>query len=116
MALKGRGSLTIWLDSDMVWSAKPTGKRGRQPVYSDAAVQTWMTMKVLLGTVQRQTFGFFESLLRLSSLDWEVPDFSALSRRQKTLVVNIPHRGSQGPLHFLIDSTGIKADGKCAEA
>jgi Transposase DDE domain len=41
-----------------------------------------------------------------------VPDFSTLSRRQKTLAVNIPHRGSQGPLHLLIDSAGIKVEGE----
>ncbi|WP_425342878.1 transposase [Sagittula salina] len=34
---------------------------------------------------------------------WTVPDFRTLSRRQKTLVVNIPYRG-QGPLHLLIPS------------
>ena len=28
------------------------------------------------------------------------------------LKVNIPYRGSQGPLHLLIDSTGIKAEGE----
>ena len=42
-----------------------------------------------------------------------MPDFSTLSRRQKTLVVHIPHRVSQGPLHLLIDNTGIKGDGEC---
>jgi hypothetical protein len=41
-----------------------------------------------------------------------VPDFSTLSRRQKTLKVNIPYRGSDGPLHLLIDSTGIKVEGE----
>ena len=45
-------------------------------------------------------------------LDWSVPDFSTLSRRQKFLKVNIPCRGSQGPLHLLIDSTGIKVEGE----
>jgi hypothetical protein len=96
----------------MAWAAKPTGKRGRQPLYSDAAVQTCLTMKVLFGTALRQTTGFVESLLQLMGLDWEVPDFSTLSRRQKTLAVNILHRGSRGPLHLLIDSTGIKVEGE----
>ena len=41
-----------------------------------------------------------------------MPDFSTLSRRQKTLAVNIPYRGSDGPLHLLIDSTGIKVEGE----
>lgn len=41
-----------------------------------------------------------------------MPGFSTLSRRQKTLnvTVTVPHRGSQGPLHLLIDSIGIKAE------
>ena len=53
-------------------------------------------MKVLFGMALRQTTGFVESLLRLVGLDWTVPDFSTLSRRQKTLAVNIPYRGSKG--------------------
>lgn len=110
--LKQRGSLTIWFDPKMTWEAAPTGKRGRQPIYSDAAIQTCLTMKVLFGMALRQTTGFVESLLRLIDLEWTVPDFSTLSRRQKTLKVDIPYRGSQGPLHLLIDSTGIKVEGE----
>jgi hypothetical protein len=111
-ALKRRGSLTIWFDPAMTWEAAPTGKRGRQPDYSDAAIQTCLTMKVLFGMALRQTTGFVESLLHLIDLGWAVPNFSTLSRRQKTIKVNIPFRGSAGPLHLLIDSTGIKVEGE----
>ena len=44
--------------------------------------------------------------------DCFVPNFSTLSRQQKTLQVNIPHRGSDGPLNLLIDSTGVKVEGE----
>ena len=111
-ALKRRGSLTIWFDPEMIWDATPTGRRGRQQTYSDTALQTCLTMKVLFGMALRQTTGFVESLLSLIGLNWEVPDFSTLSRRQKTLAVNVPYRGSKGPLHLLIDSTGIKIEGE----
>lgn len=60
----------------------------------------------------RQTTGFVESLLRLIDLDLAVPNFSTLSRRQKTLKANIPYRGSDVLLHLLIDSTGIKVKGE----
>jgi len=83
-ALKQRGSLSIWFDAEMAWEAKPSGKRGRQQAYSDAAIQACLTIKVLFG----------------------------LPLRQKTLPVSIPYRGSSGPLHLLIDSTGIKAEGE----
>ena len=43
-----------------------------------------------------------------------MPDFSTLCRRQRTLSVAIPYKGSAGPLHLLIDSTGIKAEGEGA--
>ena len=111
-ALKQRGSLTIWFDPEMVWVPPPTGKQGRQPQYGDAAIQTCLTLKVLFGMALRQTMGFGESLLRLVGLDWAAADYSTLSRRQKTLAVNIPYRGSKGPLHLRIDSTGIKAEGE----
>jgi hypothetical protein len=84
----------------MTWEAAPTGKRGRQPDYSDAAIQTCLTMKVLFGMALRQTTGFVESLLRLTSLGWSAPNFSTLSRRQKTLKVSIPYHGSDDSLHL----------------
>jgi len=56
-ALKRRGSLTIWFDPAMTREAAPTGRRGRQPDESDAAIQTCLTMKVLFGMALRQTPG-----------------------------------------------------------
>lgn len=111
-ALKRGGSLTIWFDPAMTWEAAPTGKRGRQPDYSNAAIQTCPTMKVLFGMALRQTTGFVESLLSVIDLDWAVPNFGTLSRRQKALKVNIPYHESDGPLHLLIDSTGIEVEGE----
>ena len=109
-ALKRRGSLTIWFDPQMAWEAAPCGKRGRQQAYSDAAIQTCLTLKVVFGMALRQTTGFVKSLLKLASLDWPVPDFSTLSRRRKDLAVRVSRRKSSEPLHLLIDSTGIKVE------
>ena len=66
-ALKRRGSLTIWFDADLIWLAKPTAKRGRQPVYGGEEdqktvpgtvfptnVQTGLTMKRVFGMALRQ--------------------------------------------------------------
>ena len=111
-ALRQRGSLTVWFDPSMHWEAIPSGRRGRQQAYSDAAIQACLTLKTLLGLPLRQATGFVASLLELSGLGWSVPDFSTLSRRQKTLNVTIPYRGSKGPLHLLVDSTGIKVEGE----
>jgi len=111
-SLKQRGSLTVWFDPEMMWEAAPSGKRGRQQAYSDVAIQACLTIKVLFGMPLRQATGFVASLLELSGLGWSVPDFSTLSRRQKTLDVAIAYRGSKGALHLLVDSTGIKVEGE----
>jgi hypothetical protein len=52
------------------------------------------------------------SLLALSGLDWTAPDFSTVSRWQKTLQVVIPYRGRTDALHLLVDSTGVKMLGE----
>ena len=113
-ALKRRGSLSVWFDPEMMWTPPPSGKRGRQCQFSDAAIQICLTIKVLFGLPLRQTTGFVESLLKFVGLDWAVPDFSTLCRRQKALNVSLPYRGGNGPLNLLIDSTGIKAEGEGA--
>lgn len=101
-ALRQRGSLSFWFDPEMVWTPPPSGRRGRQQCFNDAAIHTCLTLKVLFGMPLRQTAGFAESLLRLVGLDWAVPDFSTLCRRQKTLNVRLPYRGGTGPLNLLI--------------
>ncbi len=111
-ALQARGSLLIWLDQDMAWFAAPTGKRGRSPTFSDAAIQFCLSIKCLFGLPLRQSIGMVESLLKLAGLDWPVPDFSTVSRRQKHLRVVIPYQRSREGLHLLVDSTGIKMLGE----
>ena len=80
-ALKRRGSLLVWLDRDMDWLAPKAGKPGRPPVFSDAAIQFCLMMKVPFGLPLRQTTGLVASILEMAGLDWPVPR-SAAARRQ----------------------------------
>jgi hypothetical protein len=63
-SLRQRGSLSIWFDPAMKWVPPPSGKSGRQQHFSDAAIQTCLTLKVLFGMPLRQTTGFVQSLLQ----------------------------------------------------
>ena len=107
-SLRKRGSLLIWLDKEMTWLASHDGKPGRPAVFSDAAFQFCLTIKVLFKRPLRQTTGMVASPLKMADLDWVVPDYTTLCRRQKTLAVQIPYRRADGPLNLLLDSTGIK--------
>lgn len=107
-SLRKRGSLLIWLDKEMTLLAPLDGSPGRPAVFSEAAIQFCLTIKVLFTLPLRQTTGMVARLLKMANLDWAVPDYTTLCRRQKTLVVQIPYRRADGPLNLLFDSTGIK--------
>jgi len=101
-ALKSRGSLTIRFDPIVNSEIAPTGKRGRPRDYSDATIQTRLTMKVLFGMALRPTTGLVESPLRLIGLDRTVPDLSSLSRRQ----------GEMGPWRQLRCASPLRPEGE----
>jgi hypothetical protein len=111
VSLRRRGSLLIWLDREMEWSAPKHGRPGRPETFSDAAIQFCLSIKVLFGLALRQTIGMVASLLELAGLDWPVPDYSTLCRRQRNVTIQIPYRRSEGLLNLLVDSTGVKMRG-----
>jgi hypothetical protein len=107
-SLRKGGSLLIWLDKNMTWLAPHDRSPGRHAVFSDVAVQFGLTIKVPFKLPLRQTTGIVASLLKMADLDWAVPDYTTLCRRQRSLAVQIPCRRADGPLNLLVDSTGIK--------
>ena len=64
---RARGSLLIWLDKEMTWLAPHEGHPGRPPVFSNAAIQFCLSIKVLFKLPLRQTAGIVASLLRLAA-------------------------------------------------
>ena len=112
-SLKRRGSLTVWFTDEAIqaWRAEPRTTPGGQPHYSALAICTALTMGLVFGLALRQTEGLIESVIGLLGLDLAVPDHSTLSRRAKTLEVPPPRRAATGPLHLLVDSTGLKLGG-----
>jgi len=96
----------------MCWHGSASGKWGRRPKYSEAAIQSCLTNKGLFNLPLRQAIGMAQNLLKLASLDWQVPDFITVRRRQKHLSVTIGAQPATKGLHLLVDSTGIKMLGE----
>ena len=48
-ALIQRGDITLWISADAsdTWSPTPSGKRGRQRKYSDIAIETALTLRLV---------------------------------------------------------------------
>ncbi len=87
--LRSRGDVTIWLSEDAIaaWIPPKNGLRGGQRRYSNLAIRTALTLRVVFGHPLRQTEGFLDSLLSLMSRDLKAPDHTTLSRRNQIVVV-----------------------------
>lgn len=110
-ALRKRGELTLWFSQEAIqaWHAPSSGKPGGQRVYSDLAIETALAVRTVYHLGLRQAEGFLLSVSALFNLKIRIPDHSTLSRRSMTLApVQICPVGSDGPIHILIDSTGLK--------
>ena len=66
-ALVQRGDVTIWFSSDAIdaWRSRSSRKRGGQKRYSDVAIETALTLRLVFNLPLRQTEGFLRSLLGL---------------------------------------------------
>jgi hypothetical protein len=111
-ALRQRGSLTVWFTDAAIaaWKAEPPTTRGGQRRYSELAIATALTLRAVFRLALRQTEGLIGSIIALLGLDLAVPDHTTLSRRAETLV-KVRSRPSSGPVHLLVDSTGLKLSG-----
>ena len=114
--LRSRGDVTIWLSEDAIaaWVPPKNGLRGGQRRYSNLAVRTALTLRVVFSLPLRQTEGFLDSLLRLMGLNLKAPDHTTLSRRNQIVAVPPLTRSYDGPIDLIVDSTGLKILG-CGE-
>ncbi len=114
-ALVERGNITLWIDAEVVsgWVEEPEVKtRGGQRIYSDGAVASVLTVRSVFHLPLRRAEGFCRSFFAETKVNLPVPDFTTLSRRCGKLDVPLPRHLPKGPLHVLIDSTGIKVYGE----
>ena len=112
-ALRDRGDITVWLTRrrPAAWNAPPSGRPGGQRRYSDLAIVTALTLRTVFHLPLRQTEGFVASLIGAMGLSLKTPDYTTLSRRNRDVEITGLARGHGGPLHLVIDSTGLKIFG-----
>jgi transposase len=109
-----RGSVTFWFSEDAIANWKPdisSKSRGGQQQYSELAIQTCLTMRLIYGLALRQTEGFVNSLIGLLGADINCPDHTTMSRRTANLEVITDSLKQDGHIDILIDSTGLKVFG-----
>lgn len=113
--LRRRGDLTFWLDEAALsgWSAPRRTTRGGQPLHADMAIELVLTQRLVFHLALRQAEDFAGSVLRLLGLDLSVPDYTTLSRRGRAFAGRQPRAaGRDGPVHAVLDSTGLQLFGQ----
>ena len=113
-SLVQRGDITIWMSPEAIaaWVPEKGGTRGGQRRYSDLAIETVLTLRLLFHQPLRQAEGFLNSLFRLMGVDLRVPDHTTLSRRGQCLDVKLHRVNAGGGLHLIVDSTGLTIVGE----
>ena len=112
-ALVCRGDVTLWVSSDAIaaWTPGRSGRRGGQRRYSDLAIETALTLRLLYHLPLRQAEGFLHALFGMMRLDLSAPDYTTLSRRSQHLRRRLrPVPRGEG-LHLVLDSTGLSIVG-----
>ena len=117
-ALVQRGDITVWLAPDAIatWEAVGVGKRGGQRQYSDLAIETALTLRLIFHLPLRQTEGFLTSIFGMLGLDLSAPDHTTLSRRGQHLDLPLRRAPAGTGLHLMVDSTGLSIVGEGAWA
>ena len=106
--LRRSGSLTLWIEDAALGDWQSTGPGG-QARYTDAAIQTSLMLRTALKLALRQAEGLMASVLTLMGLTLSGPDHTTVSRQAVTLPMIPAPSVPEGPLHMLIDSTGLQA-------
>ena len=117
-ALVQRGDVTLWLSAAATdaWRPSPSGRPGGQKRFSDVAIETALILRLVFGLPLRQTEGFVRSVLALMGADLDAPDHTTLSRRSQPLAVMLRRIPALGPIHLIVDSTGLSIVGQGAWA
>ena len=96
-ALVRRGDVTVWVSAEAIaaWTASRSGRRGGQRRYSDLAIETALTLRLIYHLPLRQAEGFLHALFGIMRLDLSVPDYTTLSRRSQYLRRRLRSPGSR---------------------
>jgi hypothetical protein len=93
------------------WLAAPRATPVGQATYSDSAIQTCLMLRTAFKLALRQAEGLMTSVIELLGCDLAVPDHTTASRRAMKLPSIARAALPDGPLHVVIDSTGLKVFG-----
>ena len=113
-ALVQRGDVALWLSADATdsWRPSPSGRPGGQEKFSDQAIETALTLRLVFRLPLRQAEGCLRSVLSLLGIDLEAPDHTPRSLGAVSASRSSSTTSAKGPIQLVVDSTGLSIVGE----
>ena len=99
-ALISRGSITLWIDEEVIAGWRATGGKGLR--YSDVAMRAALSLRAVFRLPLRQTQGSAQPQALAGARHRHPDAVGPVARRSKAA-----RPASDGPLHLAIDATGL---------
>lgn len=113
--LVNRGRIDVWVEKGILeqWFAESPKKRkrGAKKRYSDKAIELTLQFGQVFHQKLRQTEGLVNTVFKLMKINLDIPDFTTLSRRGETIIVELP-KEKKGKVTIIVDSSGLKVYGE----
>lgn len=102
-------SMVIYLDPATDWYGISSGKRGRSQTFNKVAIDFCWIIGYILNLPLRRAIEQTKDLLKLAKLDWEVPNYSTVSRRTRQQWPAVGFLRHRQHLHLFVCANGISA-------
>jgi len=112
--LINRGKIHFWVKPEVIkkWRAGKQKKNGHPLVYSDSFIQAISYIRFKFRMSLRETEGFFTSFVALIKKDTQVPCYTQICRRLKSLSLPSELIQKKGVTDVVLDTTGLKIYGE----
>ena len=101
-----------WPEAIAAWTPPRSGTRGGQRRYSDLAIETALTLRLIYDLPLCQAEGVLNSLFAIMKIDLRAPDYTTLSRRGQRLKRRLRPVVTGEHIHLILDSTGLSIVGE----
>lgn len=111
--LINRGNINFWINPQTLkdWRAKKQKKNGHPFVYGDELIKTICFIRFKFHLSLRETEGFFISLMNLVVNVFQVPCYTQICRRMKSLSLPTELVEKKNVTDIVLDPTGLKIYG-----
>jgi|TARA_B100001964_G_scaffold113760_1_gene126888 hypothetical protein len=107
-----RGSITFFIDPNVLKIKPERNKMGRPRLFAQAIIQLLLILKIQYRLSYRALEGFSKSILPLLKVNIQLPTYSLTCKRAPSQIDKIEKLSTTRPKVVLIDASGIKVYGE----